>query len=106
MHTLRGLNSPWRFNVRSMKLLGFLLAASCPAVGVQPIASITSVSPFELRGHTVNVEGVPTWPLAAGDDIATGKDTATVQFRDGARIVLLQNSHLRLDFKDDKVQLH
>jgi len=72
----------------------------------QPIASITSASSFELRGHTVNVDGVPTWPLTAGDQVTAGKDAATIELRDGSRVFLQKNSQLRLDSKDDTVLLH
>ena len=88
-----------------IELLCILLIATYPAGAVQPIASITSASPFELRGHIVNVDGVPTWPIAAGDDIAISKDSASLQFRDGSRVILLPVARFSLDFKDDTVLL-
>jgi hypothetical protein len=91
--------------VHRFKLLMALVTVFGAARAAQPIASITSASSFELRGHTVNVDGVPTWPIAPGDDVATGADSATVQLRDGSRVVLLQGSRLRVDFKDNTVQL-
>jgi hypothetical protein len=91
--------------VPCIKLLTILLFAIASAGAVQPIASITSASSFELRGHTVNVGGVPTWPVAPGDDITAGKESATVQLRDGSRVLLLQGSHLRIDVKDENVVL-
>ena len=72
----------------------------------QPIASITSASSFELRGHIVNVDGVPTWPLTAGDQITAGKEAATIELRDGSRVFLQKDSQLRLDSKNDTVLLH
>jgi hypothetical protein len=83
-----------------------LLAAVGAANAVQPIASVSSSSTFELRGHAVNVDGVPSWPLAAGDDIATGTESATIQLRDGSRVVLQHGSRLRVDSKDNNIELH
>lgn len=50
--------------------LGVALAAY--AVAAQPVASVTSSSSFDLHGNRVNVAGVPSWPVMAGDDITAG----------------------------------
>jgi hypothetical protein len=76
------------------------------ASAAQPIATVTSSSSFQLRGHAVNVDGVPSWPLAAGDDIAAGREPATIQLRDGSRVILQQGSHLRIDARETTVEFH
>jgi hypothetical protein len=65
-------------------------------VASQPVATVTSLAPFELQGHQVNVGGVPSWPVAAGDIVATRSESATIQLRQGTRITLLENSTVRI----------
>ena len=89
-----------------VKLLVILSTVIGVVYAAQPIASITSASSFELRGHIVNVDGVPTWPLTAGDQITAGKDAATIELRDGSRVFLQKDSRLRLESKDDTILLH
>ena len=57
------------------------------------MATISSAEPFQLRGASVPVRGVPDWPLSAGDEIATGAAPAMISFADGSRVYL--NSHTR-----------
>jgi hypothetical protein len=68
-------------------ILGAALAAAAP------VATISSAEPFQLRGASVPVRGVPDWPLSAGDEIATGAAPAMISFADGSRVYL--NSHTR-----------
>jgi hypothetical protein len=64
----------------------FVLAAA------QPVASVTSSSSFDLRGTSINTTGVPSWPLASGDDVATHAGSAVIELRDGSRFTLLPHS--------------
>lgn len=83
-------------------LLGVLLLGSSTLVmAAQPVASVTSSAMFELQGHNVNVAGVPSWPVAAGDVVATRSAPATIQLREGARITLLEDSRVRIDSTSD-----
>lgn len=53
------------------------------------VATVTSNSPFELRGATVKPSlAVPDWPVMPGDKIKAGNQPATLTFPDGSSIVL------------------
>lgn len=62
-----------------------------------PEATVTSETPFRLRGAFVPVAGVPSWPLLAGDEIATDRSAAAIRFSDGSSVTLRQNSTARLE---------
>ena len=65
--------------------LGLLSAA-------EPIATISSTGTFMLRGVTVNSAGVSRWPIMAGDSFESGSSTAVVQFKDGSKVSMSENS--------------
>jgi hypothetical protein len=53
------------------------------------VATITSESPFQLRGASVTPgQGVPSWPVMPGDTIRAGQTPLTLTFPDGSTIVL------------------
>jgi len=53
------------------------------------VATITSDSPFQLRGASVTQgQGVPSWPVMPGDAIQAGQTPLTLTFPDGSTIVL------------------
>lgn len=81
----------------SFKYCAALVSAAATLLAAGPVGSITSSSSFVLRGAAVNVHGVPSWPLASGDDIATIGDSASVEFRDGSTVLLAANSHAMID---------
>jgi len=74
---------------------GLLVVAVALAAG--PVGSISSKDAFRLRGKSVPVAGVPSWPLMAGDELATDQGPATLQFRDGSRVVLGKASKAKLE---------
>lgn len=67
------------------------------AVAATPVGVIRSSETFQLRGVPVSVAGVPSWPVVAGDDIATRGSQAFVSFRDGSRITLDQKSKAKIE---------
>jgi len=75
------------------------------ATAAAPVASVTSSTAFDLHGNHVNVDGVPSWPVMAGDDIATQSGQAVIQLRDGSRVELLGNSHAQVESKDGSLLL-
>src|ERR1017187_7073371 len=83
--------------MRSLRFLTTFLCSSTLFLAAQPVATITSSSAFELQGHEVNVAGVPSWPIAAGDAVATHSAPATIHLREGSRITLLAGSRVRID---------
>src|ERR1700722_9589937 len=85
----------------STKIALLILALAALACAAAPVASVTSSAPFDLAGNHVNVGGVPSWTVMSGDDIATSSGQATIQLRDGSRIVLLANSRIRVSSDGD-----
>src|ERR1035438_2488387 len=74
-----------------------LVGTAATLLAAGPVGSVTSSSSFLLRGVSVNVHGVPSGPLASGDDIAAGIDSAAIQLKDGSRVVLDANAHAIVD---------
>ena len=82
---------------QSFRYYAVLVSAAATVLAAGPVGSVTSSSPFVLRGAAVNVRGVPSWPLASGDDIATSGDSASVELKDGSKVLLGANSHAMVD---------
>src|ERR1035441_212114 len=74
-----------------------LVSTAATLLADGPVGSVTSSSSFLLRGVAVNVHGVPSWPLASGDDIAAGSDSAAIQLKDGSIVILDANAHAIVD---------
>jgi hypothetical protein len=53
-----------------------------------PIATVSSSQSFNLSGHAVTVAGITSWPVVAGDDLATAKSPAILYFQDGSSVTL------------------
>jgi hypothetical protein len=83
--------------------LGFLGMVSAIAWAAQPLASIRSSEPFQVRGDAVPVAGLRAWPLVEGDEIVTSGAPAMVVFPDGSRIVLSPKSRAKVESKDSGV---
>lgn len=66
------------------------------------VGRVSSSQSFKLNGTPMPVEGVPSWPLYAGDVIVTQAAQATIVFRNGSRVVLEPNSELKVEIKDKK----
>src|SRR6266481_3770744 len=62
------------------------------------VATITSDSPFQLRGANITPgQGVPSWPVMPGDAIQAGETPLTITFQDGSTIVLAPGSSAKVD---------
>jgi hypothetical protein len=86
------------------KLLGctaLLIALAGFALGGAPVGTITSSGTFDLHGTAVRTEGIPFWPLMAGDEIATHAFSALVRFQDGSSVVLGENSRAKIETVND-----
>jgi ferric-dicitrate binding protein FerR (iron transport regulator) len=81
----------------SFRYYAVLVSTAAALLAAGPVGSVTSSSSFLLRGVSVNVHGVPSWPLASGDDIAAGSDSAAIQLKDGSKVVLDANAHAMID---------
>lgn len=73
----------------------FLLLGSslcCAGFAAAPVGTASSSGPFELGGATVRTEGVPSWPLVAGDAIQAGPQSIFIRLKDGTRVTLRAQS--------------
>jgi hypothetical protein len=61
-----------------------------------PIATVSSSRSFNLSGHAVTAAGITSWPLVAGDALATAKSPATLYFYDGSSVTLAAGSSAKL----------
>src|SRR5437868_1420887 len=88
------------FRTTLLFLTLILAAAAAP-----PVATVSSSTPFQLRGATVPAGGVPSWPVLAGDTIATADGSAQITFRDGSRIVLEKSSRVVIERQNDGLRV-
>lgn len=94
---MRGLN----------KSLAILLTFSVAAMAQTQLATITSESSFQLRGAQVTPgEGVPSWPVMAGDTIQAGEANLTLTFTDGSTIILAPGSTGTVDLSGTTPVFH
>lgn len=86
--------------MKSKLMLAFLLLLALAVAGLaqgQKVATASSTGPFTLRGGVVNPEGVPSWPVMAGDEVAAQGVPVTLTFEDGSRIVLAPGARGRIE---------
>ena len=105
-----------RFGRKSRRFVAVALALSIPlaALAQTQLGTVTSSSPFELRGAGINpAPGVPNWPVVSGDTFQAGKTPltltlsggSTVIFTPGARVtVSVMSSGLDLRLESGTVQ--
>jgi hypothetical protein len=87
-------------SMKSKLILAIVLLLSLAVAGMaqgQKVATASSTGPFALRGGVVNPEGVPSWPVMAGDEVAAQGVPVTLTFEDGSRIVLAPGSRGRIE---------
>lgn len=84
-----------------LKIVAFAIFALAACMwAASPLGSVTSAQSFDLNGcSNVPVAGIPNWPVAAGDTIATHSAPATIEFRDGSRVILAENSTAKIEAK-------
>jgi ferric-dicitrate binding protein FerR (iron transport regulator) len=91
-----------------MRAIQLTIAISVLLVGVnaaETVANITSSGTFALRGVPVKTQGIPSWPMVLGDELATDKSVASIRFVDGSVVTLAQNSKAQVTKKDGKLTL-
>jgi hypothetical protein len=61
------------------------------------VATVTSTAPFQLRGANVTTDqGVPSWPVMAGDAIKAGSAPLVTTFADGSSVILEPGSSAKI----------
>ena len=90
-----------------IRTLCVLLALSIVLSAAEPVAKVTSPEPFQLRGQTVQVAGVPAWSALVGDEITAGASPVVVTFKDGSKAVLAAKAKGKIDkAKEDSLAFH
>lgn len=67
------------------------------SMGAPPVGTVTSAVAFVLDGHAIASPGVTSFPVVAGDTVATAAGPAVLLFRDGSRVKLGENSSVEVD---------
>ena len=83
------------------------ITATCSVLAQSTVAIIHSNAPFLLRGANVSTgQGVPSWPVMAGDTFSAGKAPTTLTFTDGSVIVLAPDSSGSIEMSGDTPVFH
>jgi hypothetical protein len=83
----------------------FLFATSSFVFAAGPVGTISSADTFELHGASVNPGGIPSWPLAGGDEIATHVSSAVVRLGAGSSVTLAADSRARVESTGGRITL-
>ncbi len=67
------------------------------ALAAPSVATVTSAVPFTLDGHYLSSPGVTSFPLVAGDTVATSDGSAVLLFNDGSTVKLSEASSIKLN---------
>jgi hypothetical protein len=73
--------------------------ASSLLLGAAPVARVIGSEPLTVAGIATPARNAV--PVSVGEEVASGRGVAVVQFRDGSSVSLQPNSALRIDGKDD-----
>lgn len=74
------------------------------ALAAAPLATVTNSEGLALNGTKLAVTGVSSWPLVAGDSLATSTSTAVISFPDDkSRFAVEKNSRVKLEREGDKI---
>jgi hypothetical protein len=79
-----------------LRFITVLAALASLGLAAGPIATVSSSQSFNLSGHAVTVAGITSWPVVAGDDLATAKSPAILYFQDGSSVTLSAGSSAKL----------
>ena len=66
------------------------------AMAASSVGKMTASGSVQLNGVQLPVEGVPSWPLVLGDEIATTARPATIMLNDGSRVYVEKNSRVAM----------
>jgi ABC-type Fe3+-hydroxamate transport system substrate-binding protein len=82
-----------------------LIAGAC--WGQSQVATVSASSSFTLRGASFNPgQGVPSWPVLAGDKIVGGTSPVTMTFPDGSTITLNPGAEATVDLSGQTPVFH
>lgn len=73
------------------------LLAGTAIFAANPVGSVSSTGPVEISGTNLSAATVSSWPLVAGDVVATGNAPAVVFIAGKGRVTLDANSRVRVE---------
>lgn len=80
------------------KMLVLCAAATAAlSAAARVVARVTDAESVRIRGVSVPMEGLSSWPVALNDEIATGNAPAKIRFPDGSTISLGRESRVRIE---------
>jgi len=85
--------------MRSVAIFTAFLMVMSGALMAQQVGTISAPGPFLLKGAKVDPKGVPSWPVSAGDEIATDAVGVTITFTDGSKITLQPHSKAKVEME-------
>ncbi|HXP84275.1 MAG TPA: FecR domain-containing protein [Bryobacteraceae bacterium] len=91
------------------RLLTTSVVACCVAAvafAAAPVGTASSSAAFDLNGVAMPPEGVSSWPVTAGDELRAGGATVVLRFQDGSRIVISEQSRVKLGRNGDTVSVN
>jgi hypothetical protein len=91
--------------VRFYSTVLFGTVISTALFAAAPVGSVSSMGPVEVSGTTMNASTVSSWPLVAGDVIATGNIPAVVFLTGKGRVTLAANSRVSLEKQGDQLSV-
>lgn len=80
---------------RSVLLL-LLLVSSMSAKGGRAIGAVLCTGQVTINSTVRDLDGIVSWPVAEGDEVATRTSRGAVVLLDGGRVVLERNSRVKL----------
>ena len=84
-------------NLRSLVAVALALSIPVAALAQTQLGTVTSSSPFELRGANINpAPGVPSWPVVSGDTVQAGKSPLALTLPDGRTVIFAPGTRVTL----------
>jgi hypothetical protein len=87
----------------SARVVSLLALVTAVVMAANPIATVVSGNGLKVRGTTVPATSVSSWPVASGDELASGNTAAVVMFKDQSRMTMDPNSRVKLESRGDNV---
>ena len=88
-----------------LHLTGLLVAAPLLLAAEPPLGTVAARGPVTLSGVELPMAGIPAWPIASGDVLATGGVPAWILLNDRGRIAVDPNSRVSFEDTGDAVSV-
>ena len=88
-----------------LHLTGLLVAAPLLLAAEPPLGTVAARGPVTLSGVELPMAGIPAWPIASGDVLATSGFPAWILLNDRSRIAVDSNSRVSIEDTGDVVKV-